>query len=319
VKDRVIASSASLQPQPSSDAAASAFASGPSRRRHYYGAIIIDIATVQAQNGTPPTTRQYYTASNQVSSHFGRLIMSRIAPNHKRERSKDEPTGRDSRRQRMEEGEVNKSLFDLVTRDLHSRNTAILEEAMKLLRDAVSDHDDRKLAQKQDELFDLGGHATVVRVMSDHPNSKTIQKYGLRVLMSATHRNNEMRTAVAKVNGIQVILHAMKTFYAYQDLVFFGFKALKSLCYLAANSELVVHRFGAVPFLLDMMKRFSKDASITEVACDLIFEMCGNARLRKQLLAAKTASVIAAAFENHPTNPSIQDAAREAMNVLTYV
>jgi len=247
--------------------------------------------------------------------------MSRIAPNHKRERSNvHESTGRGVSRQRiMEEGEVNKSLFDLVTRDLRSRNTAILEEALKQLRDAFNQKDDRKLAQNQDTFFALGAHATVVRVMSEHPDCKVLQEYGLRVFMGAMHKNNEVRDAVAKVNGMQVMLQAMKTYYAYQDIQFFGLKALKSLCYLTANSELLVYSLRAVPFIIETMNRYPRHAGITEVACGIFFEICCNKRLRTPLIASKAPSALATAYELHENHKQVQEAARRAMNILTSV
>jgi len=129
----------------------------------------------------------------------------------------------------MEQGEVKKkrTLEELVTIDLRCDNERAVEEALKQLRAIFHESDDRRLEKKQSEFFSLGSHATVIQAMIDHPDHKVIQNFGLRVLMSAMHRNNEMKRAVVKVKGMHVVIATMKQFPSYQDIQFFGLKALK--------------------------------------------------------------------------------------------
>lgn len=93
----------------------------------------------------------------------------------------------------------------------------------------------------------------------------------------------------------------------------------QSMCYLTDNSELFVHRMGSVPFLIQTMQKYPNDASIMEVACDIFFEMGHNKRLRKPILAAKAASALATAYETFPHRLHVQEAARDALNILTSV
>lgn len=223
-----------------------------------------------------------------------------------------------SRRQRLseEEGEVTKKMDDIV-KDLRSNDTAVLESAMLQLRQELNHQNDVVLEQKQERFFDLDAHTLVAFAMFNHPNHERLQNYSLRVFMGAMHRNNAAKNSVAKVNGIQAIVAAMRRFHDSRDIQFFGLKALKSLCYLTANSELLVHRMGCVPMILHVMRNFPYDGSIVETASDLIFECCHHKGMRKPILCAKAATVLAAAFEIHMNNERVAEAALDALNILT--
>lgn len=152
----------------------------------------------------------------------------------KRELSDTEETlpRRVSRRKddEMDDAEVKqqkRTMEELVTCDLRSNNERTIERAMNQLQQIVHDRDDRRLEKKQNEFFSLGSHAIVVRVMMENPDHTNIQSFGLRVLMGAMHRNNEMRSAVVKVKGMHVVIAAMKTRSSCRDVQYFGLKALK--------------------------------------------------------------------------------------------
>lgn len=244
--------------------------------------------------------------------------MSCFVPYVKRERSDvhDESLHR-ATRQRKEQGEV-RSMEELVSYDLRSKNVTVLQEAMKLLREEFRNNsDDHDLAEKQEDFFHVNGHDIVVRAMLDHPNSKELQMYGLRLLVCITHRNTAVRKAVAKVNGILACVAAMKQYNTDPSIIYYGLKALESLCHLDSNSEQLTHRLAAVSFLIETMKHFSEDANIIEVACGLIYQLAYCKKLRKPLLAAKAATALATAFETHMGNRNVQDAALDALNSLT--
>lgn len=114
-------------------------------------------------------------------------------------------------------------LVKMILDDLRSDDEAELEKALGRIILYVSRGE---MAKKQNLFFIVGGHQAVVRVMKDHEDSKTIQDRGIRVLMNATYKNAVLKGAVAKVEGIQVVLSAMKRFDSDRELIWRGFQAL---------------------------------------------------------------------------------------------
>jgi hypothetical protein len=228
----------------------------------------------------------------------------------------DSSTQQQSSRQRTQA----KSMFTIVNQDLKSTDATVVEEGLKLLKTELWIQCKRKLAGKQQEFLDVDGAACVIRVMLQSPNNlnKNIQENGLRVLTSATHCNDDVRLAVSKANGMQAMIMAMKTHRLNQTIHFFGIKAIKNLCYLESLSHLFVHRLGAVPFLVDIMKKFAKDPNISKVSCELVLLLCQNKKLRKLLLAANVASALAAAAE-YFVGRDTETAALHALYSLTSV
>ena len=72
------------------------------------------------------------------------------------------------------------------------------------------------------------------------------------VLIHLVHNNALTQTTVAKVEGLQAILAAMKRFPSSQDIFSRGFMALNEIAIEnEANANLLVTKLGGLPFLID--------------------------------------------------------------------
>jgi len=232
----------------------------------------------------------------------------------KRERSGDEEQTRhvSPRTQEENDDEVESVLEKILLRTLRSDDDAVLANAVEELYYEMIDG---TLAAKQKEFYQLGGHATTVRVMNERLASKSIQDYGIAVLRKACDKNDELKNAIARVKGIQAILEAMEKHE--RVLVWEGFGALWNLVVEnEGNAELLVKKLDAMPFLVKMMNSYISDKDITERACGLLEALCGFKNLKKQIVSAKAKTALATAMDKHEEHAEIQEHAGAAMKLL---
>lgn len=209
-------------------------------------------------------------------------------------------------------------MHTIVTKYLERTNVHELEDALWFLHHEFQTNYHDMLVEKQREFLALRAHVKVFSVMLNHVDRKKIQEYGSFILMRATYKNPTLGNAISKGNGMKAIIVAMKMHPSQQSIQFFGLKTLQQLCYLKANSEMLVDKLDAVPFLVEIMtKRFSNDASIVEATADVFYRLCCVERLRKKLRSFKVVSALAIAIENFGGDGDARTATLDALNFLT--
>lgn len=253
-------------------------------------------------------------ATNTGNSKSGRTVTPPVRV--KRERSEEEePTTR--RVSQRTEGDDANSIVSIVSNDLQSDDEEILGKALGKLAVLLYDVDDAETEKKQKLFYQVGGHAFVVALMKKYPDFVTIQREGVFVLMNTTYKNQELKIAVAVVNGIETILAAMKKFPSEQSITNDG---LGTFCNFTSetddHAESLVSKLDVLPFLISQMNRFSGHADITESACKLLNVLSSNAQLRDSIRDAKAMTVLAAALDNHKEEKTIQDRARKVLKRL---
>lgn len=221
--------------------------------------------------------------------------------------------------QQPQQQRAEKSMETLVLDDLNSNDETVLKTALGDIQQLF--YRLKNLPEggaKMQEFLVLGGYATVTRVMKCHLQCPTIQQFGSGVLANASHENLAARTAVGKVRGVQAIVGGMRAHPSTRNTVIaVGIKALWNLTWNhKANATLLVLDIGAMPFVIERMNHFQGDENVTELSCCLLKNLCQFAQLRKSIVAAKAASALSMAIENHENNNEIQEAARGAMTNL---
>ena len=155
--------------------------------------------------------------------------------------------------------------------------------------------------------------------MKEHPNDYRMQHKCLLVLAYFMYDENSnvenvlAQTAVAKVEGIQVILAAMKRF----PRIGSGFLALNNIVFKnEANANLLVTKLGGLPFLIKRMTGFQDDWHFTENACRMLNSLSYFEHLRKPIIDAIGLSALSNAIERHKDDDVIENLARETMKRL---
>jgi hypothetical protein len=198
-------------------------------------------------------------------------------------------------------------MIKIVLEDLRSNNERTLEQAMDRLKKYLLYEEDANRAEKQEAFVQVGGHAFIVRVMKEHPNSKILQFQCIQVLVVTMYKNASTQTAVAKVEGIQAILAAMKRFPSVQAVIHIGFGALSNIIHThETNANVLVTKRGGIPLLIKRMKEFQADVNVTEVACIVLKHLSGYMQVRKPIVDAKAVTALGYAIEGHGDNPKIQ-------------
>lgn len=260
-----------------------------------------------------------FVAARQVARHPGAPRL----PTHgiKRERSEDEESSSPERNdvQRMpseSEPETQISMAKLVLCLIRTEDDSILEEALPNLLRSLHERSHEKRIEKQQDFYSLGGHLAVVSVMQKCQHSKLLQQSGIIVLLYASYRNDAIRVAIGKVEGIQAILRAMKHFSEERDVQYQGLQALGNLVSERANAILMVQRLVAIPFILEKMNQYSDDGDILRWACELIKRLCRFNHLRPTIFEANAVETLANVLNAHKNNEKIQKAVREAIKLL---
>ena len=134
----------------------------------------------------------------------------------------------------MEEKGVEMSeamMIQIMMNDLWINDERTVEWALLRISKYLYGKDDKKMGGKQKAFFAVGRHLAIVRAMKEHPNDKWTQINGLCMLAYLTYRNTSIKAAIAKVEGIQTILTAMKRFPSDQTVIRSGFVALNSVIF----------------------------------------------------------------------------------------
>lgn len=152
--------------------------------------------------------------------------------------------------------------------------------------------------------------------MQKRPSNKLLQQSGIIVLLHASYRNDVLRRAIGKVEGIQSILKAMKNFSEERDVQFQGFQALVNLACEKPNAEIIVTKLQGMPFILNKMEQYAEQEDILRWACELLKRLCHFNRLRRTIFEANAVETLANILNTHKGNIKIQKAAREAMKLL---
>ena len=209
------------------------------------------------------------------------------------------------------EGISEETMIKIMLEDFRSTDTRKLVQALKRIKYYLYDGDDKKMAKKtkkvQEAFFQVSGHLALVRLMKEHLHCKSLQISGLQVLTFLTYKNASTQTAVAKVEGIQAILTAMKSFPSDQTVIRYGFGNLVNVVFEnKANTNLLVMELGGIPFLVEQMKEFRDDVDVTRYACSMLYYLSVFAQLRNCIVDANAVTALADAIERHRGNLLIQ-------------
>jgi len=194
----------------------------------------------------------------------------------------------------------------LVLTDLWDPDICEKRKAMIRLLVETNGIDDAKHAEKQKQFYRVGGHLAVVKVMSLHPACNVFQEYGIKILVGATYKNEELKLAVADVGGVTQILSAMAHFPMNSDITVSGFKALSNLCLHTPNAKLLVCELNGIPLILERLVGYKAHCDVVLWACRLIQKLCSVETLRKTLFEANTLSVLSTTAEYWKAHSSIR-------------
>jgi len=270
-------------------------------------------------------------AEQQVDSDDDEVQITNISPPRilpgapslhgvKRERSDDEESSERRVAQRTsseeEQPEMRLSVTKLVLILIKTNDEAILDKAVPNLLVALHEKNHEQRLKKQEDFYQVGGHLAVVTTMLKHPERKLLQQSGIVVLLHASYRNDVIRRAIGKVEGIQAILKAMKNFSEERDVQYQGFQALVNLMSEKPNAEILVNKLQGTPFILIKMGQHGEDDDILRWACELMKRLCRFNRLRPVIFEANAVETLANVLNTHKENEKIQKAAREAMKLL---
>jgi len=110
----------------------------------------------------------------------------------------------------------------------------------------------------------------------------------------------ELKSVVREIEGIQVILEAMKRHQASRLTQLEAFKALHSLsCGAQSNAQLLVTKLDGIPLIIEAMKIPSGDVRVVEMACAILLNLVNVKELRKPMLDTNVASALACTIEGH--------------------
>jgi hypothetical protein len=218
--------------------------------------------------------------------------------------------------------EEEKSMETLVLDDLNSADEDFLADTLYKLLVLLRRKNGEllgNLSRRQAEFIQLGGHATVVRVMNAHRECITIQENGAGVLANlCSYSNISAVETVGKVRGIQAVVEAMKAHPLERDVIHKGIVALLNLSSgNEVNATLLVTKLEAMPFIVKRANDFLGDEAMTKSYCCLLDSLSKFILLRNSLLYnAKAAPVLALAMTNYRDNASIQKSTRTALRNL---
>lgn len=178
------------------------------------------------------------------------------------------------------------SIRKLVLEDLWSSSLEEKKKAMINLLEETTDNDEEKQAEKQKQFYQVGGHLAVIKVMGWHQACKIVQEYGIKILVSATYKNHELKRAVADVGGIEKVLAGMMRFPGERAIVFNALKALSNLTIYHPNAEFLVNKLNGIPFIHASLNDYKKDYDVVLWACRVIHKLASVETLRKPLFEA---------------------------------
>lgn len=230
----------------------------------------------------------------------------------------EEPTQRVAQRTKQEASE---SMVDILTNDLWSDDVVVLRKAMTNLKATLFDEDDKISKESQKEFFQLGGHATVVRLMKEHLACKLVQYYSLLVLANAVYMTSDScRIVLGKVKGIEAIVAAMKRYPLDAGIQLRGLLCLHNMMN-EANAHVLVTTLNKSAFIVQRMKAFMGrgDDNVVQAACILLKSLSRFEVLRKHLVKAKAVTALGAIFESDKFSVETKRSAHEALNLLTSV
>ena len=197
-----------------------------------------------------------------------------------------------------------------------SDNENVIKDTMIKLADSLSEEEQRP--EKKRAFLCVGGPITIVTKLDKYTNNEYIESNGIRVLINATWKdvNNQLRSAIADVDGIEAIVEAMTIYSASSEIQRRGLSALRNISILKENAEKLVLEIEIIPMIIQTMTIFSDDVEVTTKACGLLKKLSSYEKLHKPMVDAKVVSALARAIEEHENNEDIQRRARKAIKQL---
>jgi len=197
-----------------------------------------------------------------------------------------------------------------------SEDENVIKDNMEKLGDALFEEEQR--AEKKRAFLCVGGPITIVTKLNKYKNNEYIESNGICVLVNATWKdmNNQLRSVIADVDGIEAIVEAMTIHSASSVIQRRGLMALRNISILEENAEKLVLEIGIIPMIIQVMTMFSDNVEVTTIACDLLKKLGSYEKLHKSMVDANVLSALARAIEQHENNEEVQRRARRAMKQL---
>jgi len=208
------------------------------------------------------------------------------------------------------------SIREIILTDLWSPKGGNRKQAIIQLAVAMTGNDDAKHAEIQKQFYQVGGHLAVTKAMTRHPDCNIVQENGIKILVNASYKSEDLKSAIADVGGIDMILAAMIRFPLHEGITILGLQGLSNLCLHASNSEALVIKHNGVPVIVERLGSFKDDHRVVLWACRVIHKLSGVETLRKTLFEAKTLSALSAAAEGPHTSPEVKRAVGQSIAAL---
>ena len=200
----------------------------------------------------------------------------------------------------------------------------VWEEDLSVVKDALQeianlcDAGNEKEAQNREEITNLGGPMTIVTIMNRYETEPSIQAEGCAVLQNLAI-SDEARAVIARFQGVQPVVAAMKKFPLHEDIQEWGTGALRNLCWNSKENQRLVVKNNGIPVILNAMQRHP--ALHYHVASTLFnFITFGDDDVKDAIFEADCLSAIArAAQENSESDENMKKTSVKALKVLLKV
>lgn len=201
-----------------------------------------------------------------------------------------------------------RSLKEIVTKDLWSRDAAVVENALHVLTiDAFYDE------RARDSIARTGGILAIVRAMETHNENTCVQVAACQALEKlALNEQNEL--AINDVGGVEAILGAMMGHFDCSNVQEAAWAALWNLSCGNAGNDMTIDSAGGIAAIVSAMKRHVHVASVQKNACGALANLCLDNESRLQALADADGFVaIATALQRHWSHPEVRKEAGHAL------
>ena len=157
---------------------------------------------------------------------------------------------------------------------------------------------------------DAGGIDILVASMKGHPNSASLQKYGLGIFRWLTKGNVPNKNRIVNAGGIKAITNAMTTHPNNTKLQTTGLCVLENLLIQEANVKPIVDANG-ISLASYAMTKYPADARVQRRGCVVLWYIAAhsNGEYTKQIVGADAIALAITAMKSHQDDKELQSRA----------
>jgi hypothetical protein len=209
----------------------------------------------------------------------------------------------------------------LIIGDLFSSKKCDVEKGLQRIAHLCSIPDENA-ERNRVEIYNVGGHASIVGALKKWFGCPEIQAEGFRALHNTAISDGAFVDAVIKIGVIEVILLGMRNFPDHQNVQISGCGVLYALCYKGqAIVEKFVIEYNGIASIVSAMKRFPKKSLLQKWACGILGIISEIDTLCNKIVESGGLETLVTAIQNHkdesrPYSADIQKKARLAMKRL---